>query len=280
MNRLILIEGIPGSGKTTMATKVKAHLERRGFSVQMFLEGDLHPADLAWLSVIPIEKFEEIQQLPLFQGCLEGHYSLEGDHAIIAYTRLNLPEEGQEWMQYFEQHEVYDQRVAFEKFQSLHTSRWNRFGQEAEKDTIYIFECAYLQNHISEMLRAHELGEDEIIAYMKALIQTVKALNPKLIYLSQASVRETIQRVADQRRSPQPDKWKDWIDQVAEYVEESPFGKETNAKGFEGVIKFIQARKDLEMKVMDELDIDVAIIDNPTYQWEAVEQRVLSCLEV
>lgn len=279
MNRLLLIEGIPGSGKTTMASKVKTHLESRGYSVRLFLEGELHPADLAWLSVIPIEKFKEIQQLPLFQGRLEGNYSLEGDHAIIAYTRLQLPDEGEEWMTYFEQHEVYDQRIPFEEFQSLHFSRWKRFGQEAEEDTIYIFECAYLQNHISEMLRAHDMGSLEIAAYMKDLIQTVKPLNPKLIYLTQPSVRETIQRVANQRRSPDPGKWKDWIDLVAEYVEESPFGKRTSAKGFEGVIQFIQERKDLEMKVMAQLDIEIAIIDNPTYQWEAVELQVLSCLE-
>ncbi len=279
MNRLILIEGIPGSGKTTMASKVKAHLESRGYSVRLFLEGDLHPADLAWLSVIPIEKFEEIQQLPLFQGCLEGNYSLEGDHAIIAYTRLQLPDEGEEWMTYFEQHEVYDQRIPFEEFQSLHFSRWVRFGQEAEEDTIYIFECAYLQNHISEMLRAHDKGAQEIVAYMKELIQTVKPLNPKLIYLTQPSVRETIQRVADQRRSPEPGKWKDWIDLVVEYVEESPFGKRTSAKGFEGVIQFIQQRKDLELKVMDQLDIEIAVVDNPHDHWEEVEQRVLACLD-
>jgi hypothetical protein len=34
-------------------------------------------------------------------------------------------------------------------------------------------------------------------------------------------------------------------------VEESPFGKRTNAKGFEGVIRFVQERKDLELKVLE-----------------------------
>lgn len=114
--------------------------------------------------MIPVEKFEEIQQMPLFQGCMEGNYSLEDDRAIIAYTQLQLPDEGQEWMQYFEQHEVYDQRVPFDEFKALHFSRWKRFGQEVDPDRITIFECAYLQNHISEMLRAYERNEEEIAA--------------------------------------------------------------------------------------------------------------------
>lgn len=279
MNRLILIEGIPGSGKTTMAEKVKQHLESKGQRVKMFQEGELHPADLAWLSVIPLKKFEEIRRLPIFEGRWENHVSIEGDLAIIAYTQLRLPEEGQEWMVYFDQHEVYDQRVPFEDFRRLHFERWKRFSRDADPETVYIFECAYLQNHISEMLRAHEMTEEAIIRYMKSLIQTVETMNPKLIYLSQPDVRETIQRVAEERRSPEPKQWKDWIDLVAEYVEDSPFGKDTHASGFEAVIQFIQARKALEFRVMEKLDIDVNVIDNPVYDWADVERRVMACLD-
>ena len=100
----------------------------------------------------------------------------------------------------------------FEEFKRLHFERWRQFSREADPETVYIFECAYLQNHISEMLRAHEMTEEAIIRYMKALIQTVEPLKPKLIYLSQPDVRETIQRVAEERRSPEPKQWKDWID--------------------------------------------------------------------
>lgn len=279
MNRLILIEGIPGSGKTTMAEKVKSYLENQGKHVRMFQEGDLHPADLAWLSVLSLKEFEEIRALPVFKDRWKNHVSIEGDRVIVAYTQLGLPRDEQEWMAFFDRHEVYDQRVPFETFKQLHFNRWQQFGKEADEDTIYIFECAYLQNHISELLRAHEMKEEEIIAYMKDLIETVKPLHPKLIYLSQPDVRETILRVANLRRSSEPDRWKDWIDLLADYVENSPFGKSITCSGFEAVLRFIEARKDLEFKVMNHLDIAVDIIDNPSYDWTDLECKVMASLD-
>lgn len=36
-NRLILIEGIPGSGKTTIANKLKEHLVNKGVNVKLYV---------------------------------------------------------------------------------------------------------------------------------------------------------------------------------------------------------------------------------------------------
>jgi tRNA uridine 5-carbamoylmethylation protein Kti12 len=45
-SRLILVEGIPGSGKTSTANFIQKWLDEHGFANRLFLEGDLdHPAD-------------------------------------------------------------------------------------------------------------------------------------------------------------------------------------------------------------------------------------------
>ncbi len=46
--KLILIEGIPGSGKSTIAQKTGEYLSARGLKTKVYAEGQLHPVDLAW----------------------------------------------------------------------------------------------------------------------------------------------------------------------------------------------------------------------------------------
>jgi thymidylate kinase len=44
--QLILIEGIPGVGKTTTAQNIKKFLDKKGIKSKLFLEGNFdHPAD-------------------------------------------------------------------------------------------------------------------------------------------------------------------------------------------------------------------------------------------
>ena len=106
-----------------------------------------------------------------------------------------------------------------------------------------IFECAYLQNHVSELMGAHNKDVEFITDYMLGLIKTVEKLNPRLIYLTQESVYETINRVAKERVSSNKDKWEDWIDLVIKYVENSLYGRTHELKGFEGAIEFFKVRK-------------------------------------
>lgn len=54
--RLILIEGLPGSGKSTVAEMVSEILKGQGKEVQLFQEGNLdHPADYEGVSFIMLE---------------------------------------------------------------------------------------------------------------------------------------------------------------------------------------------------------------------------------
>ena len=46
-HRLILIEGIPGSGKSTLSARLETWLKDQGIAARLYSEGDAHPADLA-----------------------------------------------------------------------------------------------------------------------------------------------------------------------------------------------------------------------------------------
>jgi hypothetical protein len=275
-NRLILIEGIPGSGKTTTAARLRDYLTDKGIKVKLYSEGDPHPADIAWNAYIPLEEYVElIDKTPEHKDSIKNCTTFEKEYALVAYTKLGLDSKDNELLEYFEAHEVYDGRVPLDTFKNLHLNRWKQFGFSVEEDLTVIFECAFLQNHVNELMGAHDKGLDYIINYMQELITAVKDLNPKLIYLVQTDTCETIRRVAEERVSPDKSRWPDWIDRVIKYIEDSQYGQKHGLKGFDGAIEFFESRKKIELAVIDKLPVDKAVINNPEYKWEEVFEEVL-----
>ena len=57
-HKVIIIEGIPGSGKTTFSNLIYHHLKENNIKANLYNEGDLHPIDLAWCSIINEKDFE------------------------------------------------------------------------------------------------------------------------------------------------------------------------------------------------------------------------------
>ncbi|WBW97056.1 thymidylate kinase [Oceanirhabdus sp. W0125-5] len=281
-NRLILVEGIPGSGKSTIAYKIKEYLESQGIKAKLYSEGDAHPADLAWNACLTIDEYTHIlNSNPELKEKIKENTKIEGDYAIIAYTKLGLPMKGSELTKYFESKEVYDGRATLETFKKLHFQRWEQFAKSMEKDkSVAIFECAYLQNHVNELMGCHEKSSEYIEGYMFELIETVKCLNPKLIYLTQPDVEETIKRVAAERVTQDKSKWDDWIDLVIRYVEGSKYGQSKGFKGYEGTIEFFKDRKKIEENIIAKLSIDKAVINNSDYNWDMVFDKVIEELDI
>ena len=59
-SRLILVEGIPGSGKTSTATFIQKWLDEHGFANRLYLEGDLdHPADYELVAYFPRAEYQQ-----------------------------------------------------------------------------------------------------------------------------------------------------------------------------------------------------------------------------
>ncbi len=275
-NKLILVEGIPGSGKSTISKKIKEYLQTCYPNVVLFNEGDAHPADLAWCAYLPIKEYENIlERYPQYCEVIKYNTVIESDFVVVSYTKLNLEPPNNDIMKYFEKFQVYDGRVALEQFTDLHLKRWESFANRAShKNTIYIFESAFFQNHICELMAIHNKDNSYIAEHLISLMNSVKVLNPTIIYLSQPDVSETITRVAKERVSSDKSKCSDWIDMVISWVEKSQYGIEHGLKGFSGAIRFLEKRKKLEFEVLEKLPIDKWIIENPNYDWEEVFKKV------
>lgn len=277
MSNLILIEGIPGSGKTTLSQKTFDYLQASGKASVLYQEGDGHPADLAWCACIPEEKFEiVIKQYPQYAEAIRDISYRDEGYEIIPYTKLDIDDKT--FYSTMENYEVYDNRCGFEIFTELHKKRWKKFGEEAQLDgKITVFECAYLQNHINELLLFHNMDERDIIDYLLELIQTVKDLNPILIYLEQPKVYETIKRVSDARKNK--DGQHVWMERVMNYIADTPYGKRNALSGFDGMVTYFEQRKKIEQKILSQLPIKVFRIENKNYDWHDVWNKIKEIIE-
>ena len=269
MDRLIIVEGIPGSGKTTVARKIAKSLRARGKNVQLYVEGDLHPADMAWCACLTQEEYKEVcQQYPEYKKAFEENKSQWHEYVILAYTKIvGLSEQ---LFHYFEQKEIYDGRSSNELFCEIHKSRWQRFGEEATG--IKIFECALLQNSINEWILFRGGTEGSITAYVKELIQAMKKLDPIIIYLS-PNPKESIKRAAKERVDDQGHHI--WEEGITQYIASSPYGRSKGLVGTLGMYQYFEQRREMEISILEKLSVKKYIVPVDIQHQDASTQQII-----
>ncbi len=274
-SRLILVEGIPGAGKTTTARKIKEKLIDEGKEAILYEEGMSHPADMAWNACLKEDEYNDFIKKcsEMWEGSkksiskeelisrIQRQTRIEDNNVILAYTKIDFPEDCY-WSLIGDvaSKEICDGRKSLDEFRDIHLRRWSKFAEQALlNDNIYIFECAFLQNHIFELLGVYEKSDEEIYLYLKSLLETVKSLSPSIVYIEPSSVEDIIIQAANESKSPEGSR-PDWIDEVANWVSNMNFGKSHNLKGIEGVFYFCKERLRIDKLMIEKLNVSVTII--------------------
>lgn len=274
--KLVMVEGIPGSGKTTFAKRIADYYTHRGVQTRLYLEGDSHPADLAWQACIPAEQADRIlAPYAALRDDIDRHTRYSEGYAVVAYTKVQT--DNYAFYQDMERFEACDNRASMDVYQDLHLKRWAAFGKESrEQDELTVFECAFFQNHLSELMHFRLFDRDKMKPYFLELLRTVEQLNPVLVYLSQPDIRETVERVARQRVSEHGN----WIDAFIQYSENSPYGKAHGIKGLDGAVRCLEERKRMERELLRVLPLQTILVENSDYNWETMWNTVEAELPV
>ncbi len=274
MHKLNLIEGIPGSGKTTMSKLLYQTLKNEGIKVKHFNEGSSHPADLSWQSILDDNKYKELLlKYPEYVNQIKTNTVIEDGLAITAYTLLDI-DRNSDLYKYLQAHEIYSINADLKTFKQAHLLRWKKFVKNADKNTVYIFECVLLQNHITQLMLEYQVSEKQIESYINEFLDIVKSMSPIIHYLAPKSVELAIRHVAEQRRPENQDRKSIWIDRVIEDVSKTPYGIKYDVKNIEGFIDFTSKRQTIEKNILKNLNSEINVIEHKGSEWKEVLDRI------
>ncbi|MGC5770837.1 adenylyl-sulfate kinase [Paenibacillus pabuli] len=276
--QLILIEGLPGSGKSTIAKMVSEILIEQGKKVRLIQEGNLdHPADYDGVAFYSAEEFRSL--LDTHEACkdiLESRATAYQDGFLIPYRKIR-----EEFGVIFPDHVVQEifrkdiYELPFEQNVKLITEKWRSFTENvisADDDSITIFECCFIQNPLTIGLVKYNQSREENVRYVLELERIVKPLNPLLIYIHQKDLAYTFDKAIQERP-------KEWSDGFIQYYTNQGWGLTKGYHGVEGTVKVLQARKELEIEIYQLLKIEKHWLDNSEYNRAACQMELEEILK-
>lgn len=244
-HRLIIFEGLPCSGKSTMAAYAAEFL-RRSEKVCFVDEGTGdHPADYEFHALAPA--------------------GLLGDQSRV----VPLAEYSGDLLEQLMQYKIYDV-LPWEIERPLMLDKWRQFIHEAQQDTTYVFNCVLLQNPMCETMMRFGFPESDSQYYIEEIARIIASMNPLVIYLKNDDIAESVQKTAADRPG--------WLDAVISYHVNGAYGKSIRAEGFDGYIRCLKERQIRELNILSNLPLDHIVLDNPQRDWDAAKEELRAYL--
>ncbi|MGF7058239.1 hypothetical protein [Brassicibacter mesophilus] len=276
-SKLIIVEGLPGSGKSTAAKTIKELLDEYKISNELILEGNLdHPADYDGVAYFTKNEYDNLlKKYKQHYDFIEEISEHQIDGIFIPFVKLRFVDEIEFPDGLFDeiaQHDIYE--LTFEVHRKLLVERWERFAELVKvRDEVYIFECCFIQNPVTVSMIRDNAEFDITKAYIKDLEKAVAELNPILIYLNQDNIEESFKRIIEERPI-------EWYEGFLDYYTNQGYGKEHNLYGLEGTLEILKERKSVEQEIIDLLEIKKAVIDNTDMDLNNLKNQIKNILEV
>ncbi|MFT3891022.1 MAG: hypothetical protein QM730_05260 [Anaerolineales bacterium] len=275
--KLILFEGIPGSGKSTAATHLEEYLKSKGLTVRFWREGNFdHPADFEGVARLSESGFQALlTRYPEWTAFLHEQLTIRGADYLLKYRKLQHlhPQEiPPSLIDELSHLDVYD-GLPMEEYCRLALDRWQDFARDMENSgQITLLECCFLQNPLTVMLARHDA--DPLLARKQIadISDVIAPLNPLVIYLHPQNVRTALEHV----RAERP---KEWADFVTWYLTGQAYGKSHDLHGYEGVIQFYEMRQKLEVEILKKLPIPSMVLEHSGADWEHNDKAIINFAE-
>jgi len=200
-NRLILLEGLPGTGKSTNSFKLYEQLIRNGKNVHWIHEvSQPHPVLFFTESCMTKEEYRD------FKKKYPEVAELLDELAEVRKTTVGIDQEAvcrrwqdaqkQLWYQELLQYDAFP--VSLDRYELQALEKWEAFAKNATEDTIFILDSSLFQYQIfTYLLKAAPY--ERLEAFVQKITECIEPLNPLLIYLYRKRTEDSIEYLKSQR---------------------------------------------------------------------------------
>jgi hypothetical protein len=269
--KLILVEGLPGSGKSTTAGLILEILTENGVDAELFMEGNLdHPADYEGVAYFTEEEFGNLlERSGNLRAAFQNQVLVKRGYYLLPYMKMKadlgdkFPEE---LVKEISKKDIYE--LPLDLNMEIIVESWKEFARKTENENkVYVFECCFIQNPVTVSMVKYGAPDEVSIEYVQKLEEVIRSLNPLLVYVKQEDIERSFRKAIAERPV-------DWFKGFIEYYTSQGYGADKKLSGLDGAIEVLKARQQLEGKILNQLIMPVTILDNSQFNLESHKESL------
>lgn len=271
--RLIMLEGLPGTGKSTNSFFLSTQLEREGKIVKWIHEvARPHPVLFFYEASLTYEEYHSflkahpqaepiLNQVAVFRKNTVGIDLLELEWNFINVIGINA-------FQALREYDVWT--FSRHKYANVALEKWGHFAENVlDKEAIYILDSSIFQYQIFSFLLKNT-PYDELEQFIQKLFAIIKPLNPNLIYFYRENIGDTI-NFLEQLRGTQ------FMENIWERDKTEPYYSD-KPRGAEGHKQFLLDYAGTAKRLFDAANCRKTSVEITNQDWETYENEILTFL--
>ena len=275
MNRLIMLEGLPGTGKTTNSYRLFEQLARNGRDVRWLHEiSQPHPTLFFSEACLTKEEYRLFtEKYPETAEMLSSIAEIRATTVGIDYLTAARRLPGQEkaaWYQELLRHDVMD--FPLERYEPAAYEKWEAFVHAAlQDDTIMVLDSSIFQYQIfTYLLNGAEYPR--LAGFVHGIMKLLRPLHPVLIYLYRENTEDSIAFLIKRRGIRD-------LESTWERDKDRPYyrNKQQDVTAF---FDFLKDYADFASRLYDESECEKLKIEITAQIWNLYEAEMLRFLGI